>query len=53
MQSQSGVNLGTSLALADYFYYQAFQQPVAPSNFDIPSACRTQTRHLGLRRRLP
>jgi hypothetical protein len=37
MQSQSGVNVGTSLALADYYYYQNFQQPIDPSNFDIPT----------------
>ncbi len=53
MQSQSGVNVGTSLALADYYAYQEFQQPIDPSNFDIPSSCSTQTRKLGLRRRLP
>lgn len=53
MQSQSGVNLGTSLALADYYYYQPFQQPIDPANFDIPSACSLQTRVVGLRRRLP
>ena len=39
MQSQSGVGVGTSLALADYFYYQEFQQPIDPSNFNIPSPC--------------
>lgn len=53
MQSQSGVNVGTSLALADYFYYQDFQQPIDPSNFDIPLSCSAQTRKIGLRRRLP
>jgi hypothetical protein len=53
MQSQSGVNLGTSLALADYYYYQAFSQPIDPANFNIPTSCSTQTRKLGLRRRLP
>ena len=53
MQSQSGVNLGTSLALADYYYYQEFQQPIDPSNFDIPMSCGVQTRNIGLRRRLP
>lgn len=42
MQSQSGVGVGTSLALADYFYYQAFEQPIDPANFDIPSSCSTQ-----------
>jgi hypothetical protein len=53
MQSQSGVNLGTSLALADYYYYQEFQQPIDPANFDIPASCSVHTRKLGLRRRLP
>jgi hypothetical protein len=53
MQSQSGVGVGTSLALADYFYYENFQQPIDPSNFDIPASCGTQTRKIGLRRRLP
>ena len=53
MQSQSGVNVGTSLALADYYDYQELQQPIDPANFDIPSSCSTQTRKVGLRRRLP
>lgn len=39
MQSQSGVGLGTSLALADYFYYEQFDEPIDPSNFDIPAPC--------------
>lgn len=39
MQSQSGVNLGTSLALADYFYYEAFDTPIDPANFDLPAEC--------------
>jgi len=39
MQSQSGVDVGTSLALADYFYYQEFYEPIDPSNFDIPAPC--------------
>ena len=39
MQSQSGVNVGTSLALADYFYYQNFVQPINPANFEIPYPC--------------
>ena len=39
MQSQSGVGVGTSLALADYFYYNEFAEPIDPSNFDIPSLC--------------
>lgn len=41
MQSQSGVNLGTSLALADYFYYETYTEPIDPANFDIPSQCIT------------
>jgi hypothetical protein len=39
MQSQSGVGVGTSLALADYFYYQQFDTPIDPSNFDVPAQC--------------
>jgi hypothetical protein len=39
MQSQSGVGVGTSLALADYFYYNEFTEPIDPSNFDVPSPC--------------
>ena len=38
MQSQSGVGVGTSLALADYFYYQEYGTPIDPSNFAIPPA---------------
>ncbi|MGH8565830.1 MAG: hypothetical protein ACREXW_17745 [Gammaproteobacteria bacterium] len=41
MQSQSGVGVGTSLALADYFFYENVSQPIDPSNFDIPSQCTT------------
>jgi hypothetical protein len=41
MQSQAGVGLGTSLALADYFYHQNFTEPIDPANFDIPSQCLT------------
>jgi hypothetical protein len=53
MQSQSGVGVGTSLALADYYYYQPYQTPIDPSNFDVPPFCSVQTRKHGLRRRLP
>jgi hypothetical protein len=53
MQSQAGVNVGTSLALADYYYYQNFTQPIDPSNFKVPSACSGQTRKTGLRGKLP
>jgi len=35
MQSQSGVGVGTSLALADYFYYKEFEEPIVASNFVI------------------
>jgi len=41
MQSQSGVSVGTSLALADYFYYQEYGTPIDPSNFAIPPACQS------------
>jgi hypothetical protein len=53
MQSQSGVGVGTSLALADYFYYENFRSPIDPANFRIPSTCSQQTRKIRLRRRLP
>lgn len=53
MQSQSGVGVGTSLALADYYYHQNFPEPIDPSNFAVPSACGTQTRKTGLRGKLP
>jgi hypothetical protein len=53
MQSQSGVGVGTSLALADYYYYEELAQPIDPENFAIPLACGRQTRKLGLRARLP
>lgn len=36
MQSQSGVNKGTSLALADYFAYKEFVEPIAACNFKVP-----------------
>lgn len=39
MQSQSGVNIGTSLALADYYYYEPYDTPIDPANFDIPAEC--------------
>jgi hypothetical protein len=42
MQSQSGVGVGTSLALADYFYYEEFSAPIDPSNFTVPPACASQ-----------
>jgi hypothetical protein len=42
MQSQSGVGVGTSLALADYYYYEEFAAPIDPSNFAVPAACAGQ-----------
>lgn len=42
MQSQSGVNLGTSLALADYFAYELLAQPIDPGNFTVPPSCAGQ-----------
>ncbi len=39
MQSQSGLGKGTSLALADYFYYERFAQPIDPANFAVPAFC--------------
>jgi hypothetical protein len=44
MQSQSGVNVGTSLALADYYFYEEFGVPIDPSNFNVPGACADQTK---------
>lgn len=38
MQSQSGVGLGTSLALADYFDYEEFTTQIPPCNFAVPPA---------------
>ena len=40
MQSQSGVNEGTSLALADYFYYEPLDS-IDASNYTVPVACKT------------
>ncbi len=39
MQSQSGVGVGTSLALADYFYIEKFEAPIDPENFNVPKSC--------------
>ena len=36
MQSQSGVGVGTSLALNDYFYFTQYSTPIDPANFAIP-----------------
>lgn len=38
MQSQSGVGLGTSLALADYFNYEEFTTQIPSCNFAVPPA---------------
>lgn len=35
MQSQAGVGVGTSLALADYFYYEEFSNWIDPSNYAL------------------
>lgn len=53
MQSQSGVGVGTSLALADYFYYDEFAEPIEASNFAVPDACASQRQTRRLRFRLP
>lgn len=39
MQADSGVNEGTSLALADYFFYRNLEAPIDPANFVVPGAC--------------
>lgn len=52
MQAQSGVGVGTSLALADYYYYQEFAQPIDPANFVVPLECASQTDSRRLRYRL-
>lgn len=36
MQSQSGVNKGTSLALADYYHYQILEHEIPGCNFTVP-----------------
>jgi hypothetical protein len=40
MQSQSGVGVGTSLALADYFYHHNFDEWINPANFEVPDQCQ-------------
>jgi len=37
MQSASSLGLGTSLALADYFYFEKYQQPIDAENFVLPN----------------
>ena len=39
MHSQSQLGKGTSLALADYFYYEEFDTWLDPANFEIPPEC--------------
>lgn len=53
MQSQSGVGVGTSLALADYFYYEELADPIDPANFMVPAACAQSRATKGLRFALP
>jgi hypothetical protein len=43
MQSESGVGVGTSLALADYFYHAEFEAPIPPALFEVPSVCAAVT----------
>ena len=39
MQSQSQLSTGTSLALADYYYYDTFAEPIDPGSLEIPTYC--------------
>ena len=39
MQSESQLSTGTSLALADYYYYKVFTAPIDPANLTIPPYC--------------
>lgn len=39
MESASEIGAGTSLALADYFYYEEFKEPIDPRNFTAPATC--------------
>ena len=39
MQSESQLSTGTSLALADYYYYKVFSAPIDPGNLTIPPYC--------------
>jgi hypothetical protein len=38
MQSASSLGLGTSLALADYFYFEKYNQPIDAANFELPQS---------------
>lgn len=37
MQSASALGVGTSLALADYFYFDKYDQPIDAENFELPA----------------
>lgn len=39
MESASAIGVGTSLALADYFVYQPFSEPVPAKYLALPSTC--------------
>lgn len=39
MESASEIGAGTSLALADYFYYKEFQEPIDPRYLEPPAFC--------------
>lgn len=39
MQSQSQLSTGTSLALADYYFYDVFEEPIDPASLEIPPYC--------------
>ena len=43
MESASQIGKGTSLALADYFYYEEFRQPIEPHYFEAPAVCTMPT----------
>jgi len=47
MQSQSGVGVGTSLALADYFAFELLSEPIDPANFTVPAVCTLPTSQPG------
>jgi hypothetical protein len=43
MESASQIGVGTSLALADYFGYFPFNEPIPPDVFALPSVCTAGT----------
>jgi hypothetical protein len=43
MESASHIGTGTSLALADYFAYEEFRQPIDPQYFEAPAVCTMPT----------